>query len=247
MSCSDIPDWFLRRRLPVIGLRSHVWLEVRGELLPGGYAPSVCLRRLEAAGRVRRLAQGTYVVVDPVRETPPIAVASGIFAEVEHYVTTDAALVTHGLIDQPLPEITIVLKTVRRRPLELARTRIRGVALAPDKFANAAFYETTLDGFRVLLATREQAVVDALAEPRWMTHSTLLPEVLTTFDDDELERTAGGALARSKAAAQRLGYLLEEAGMLPPPSLLGLRPTSAVDLRPHEREGTFSTRWRVYG
>lgn len=247
MSCSDIPDWFLRRRLPVIGLRTHAWQQVRSELLPGGYAPSICLRRLQNAGRVRRVAQGLYVVIDPVRETPPTAIASGIFAEAEHYITTDAAFVSHGLIDQPVPEITIVLKTVRHRPLELSRTRVRGVALAPKEFEKADFYETTIDGFRVVLATREQAVVDALAEPRWMTHSTLLPEVLAALDDDELERTARRALARSTAAAQRLGYLLDEAGRPPAASLLALRPRSVVDLRPRHRTGTFSTRWRVYG
>jgi predicted transcriptional regulator of viral defense system len=247
MSCADIPDWFLRRRLPVINLRSQVWQEARRELLPSGYAPAVCLSRLQAAGRVRRLAQGLYLVLDPVREAPPVAVASGIFGHAGHYVTTDAAFVTHGLIDQPLPMITVVLKATRHRPVELGRTVIRGAALAPDKFAGADFYETTVDGFRVLLATREQAVVDALAEPRWMTHNTLLPEVLAPFNEEELERTARGALARSAAAAQRLGYLLEEAGTFTPPSLSALRPTSVVDLRPHQRHGTFSTRWRVYG
>ncbi len=247
MSCSEIPDWFLRHRVPVIDLSSKVWQDAREELLPSGYAPAVCLRRLEKAGRVRRLGRGLYVVVDPVRETPPAAIASALFREADHYVTTDAALTLDGLIDQPLPAITVVLPTVRHRQIALGHTVVRAVALAPGKFAKADTYETTTEGFRVRLATREQAVTDALAEPHWMTHASLLPEVLAAFSEDELERTARGALARSTAAAQRLGYLIEDAGAPVPPSLVKLQPKSAVELRPHQRHGTFSTRWRVYG
>lgn len=247
MSCSDIPDWYLRRRLPVVDLRSPVWQEARKEMLPSGYTPAVCLARLESAGRVRQLAPGLYVVVDLVRETPLIAIASAIFSTADHYVTTDAAFVVDGLIDQPLPTITVVLPTVRRNRLELGHAIVRPVALAPGKFAKADAYDTTIDGFKVRMATRAQAIVDAVAEPHWMTHGSLLPEVLAAFSEEDLEGAAAGALARSKAAAQRLGYLIEEAGRLLPASLATMRPRSAVELRPGRRSGTFSTRWRVYG
>jgi predicted transcriptional regulator of viral defense system len=186
-------------------------------------------------------------VVDLVRETPLVAIASAIFSTADHYVTTDAALVVDGLIDQPLLAITVVLPTVRRNRLGLGHTVVRPVALAPEKFAKADAYDTTIDGFRVRLASRAQAVVDALAEPHWMTHGSLLPEVLAAFSEEDLERAAVGALARSKAAAQRLGYLIEEAARPVPPSLEAMRPKSAVELQPGRRSGTFSTRWRVYG
>jgi predicted transcriptional regulator of viral defense system len=247
MSCPDIPDWFLRRRIPVIDLRSRVWQEARTELLTAGYTPAVCLARLRSAGRVRQLAPGLYVVVDPVRETPSIAIASAIYSTADHYVTTDAALTVEGLLDQPLPTIRVVLPTVRRNRLELGHTIVRPVYLAPAKFAKADAFDTTIDGFRVRMATRAQAVVDAVAEPHWMTHGSLLPEVLAAFSEDDFERAAAGALARSKAAAQRLGYLIEEAARPVPPSLAALRPQSVVELRPGRRSGLFSTRWRVYG
>jgi len=70
----------------------------------------------------------------------------------------------------------------------------------------------------------------------------------STFTETEIERTAGAALARSTAAAQRLGYLLEDAGRPVPASLAGLRPLRAVRLRPkHKTKGPYSIRWRVYG
>jgi hypothetical protein len=80
-----------------------------------------------------------------------------------------------------------------------------------------------------------------------MIHGTLLPEILAVFDDDELAKTAERALDRSTAAAQRLGYFLDEAGRESPPALAALRPTFAVNLRPGHRRGPYSTRWRVYG
>jgi predicted transcriptional regulator of viral defense system len=176
-----------------------------------------------------------------------VAIASALFADADHYVTTDASLAVHGLIDQPIPTVTVVLSTVRRRSVSLGRSVVRPVVLAPRTFANADAYESTIEGFRVRLASREQAIVDAVAEPRWITHSSLLPEVLAAFDEAELERAAQGALGRSTAAGQRLGYLLGEAGRVVPASLSSLRPVSAAELRPGAPHTHFSTRWRVYG
>jgi len=247
MSCSDIPDWYLRQHIAVIDLRSVTWERARARLLPPGYGPDVCLRRLAAAGRVRRLKKGAYLVVDPVRETPSIAIASGLFAETPHYVTTDTALAFHGLVDQPSPTITVVLGK-RGRPVSIAGATVRPVALAPRWLQDADAYETTIEGFSIRVASREQAVVDAIAEPAWMTHGSLLPEVLAAFSDAELARTADRAMARSTAAAQRLGYLVEDAGRELPLALASLRPVRAVRLRPGRAPSApYSTRWRVHG
>lgn len=247
MSCSDIPDWHLRHRIAVLDVRSEAWRRVRPELLPPGYGPDVCMRRLVAAGRLRRLKRGAYLVVDPVRETPSIAVASALYAEAPHHVTTDAALVHHGLIDQPVPTITVVLGG-RGRPIDIGGTVVRPVALADRWLRDADAYATTVEGFAVRVAGREQAVVDALAEPAWMLHGSLLPEVLAALSDDEVERTADRAISRSTAAGQRLGYLLEDGNRRLPGALASLRPVRAVRLRPgRSSRGAYSTRWRVYG
>src|SRR5687767_7289647 len=106
MSCADLPDWYLRRRIAVLDVRSAAFRRARDQVVPSGYRADVCLRRLVSAGRIRRIRGGLYVVLDPVRETPAIAIASSIFAEALHYVTTDSALAHHGLIDQPIATIT---------------------------------------------------------------------------------------------------------------------------------------------
>lgn len=247
MSCTDIADWYLRQRIAVLDLRSATWERARADLLPPGYEPDVCMRRLAAAGRLRRIKKGAYVVVDPVRETPLIAVASALYAEMPHHVTTDAALTFHGLLDQPVPTITVVVGR-RGRPIAIDGTIVRPVALASRWLKGADAFETTVEGFLVRVAGREQAVVDALAEPAWMVHGSLLPEVLAAFSDAELTRTADRSLARSTAAAQRLGYLLEETGRELPAALRSLRPVRSVLLRPGRRSSApYSSRWRVYG
>jgi predicted transcriptional regulator of viral defense system len=248
MTCTDLPDWCLRNRVAVLDVRSATFQLARDQVMPTGHDADVCLRRLVKAGRFRRIRAGLYVVRDPARQTPPIAIASGVFAAVPHYVTTDAALAYHGLIDQPITTITIVLPRVRRSFAIDPTTTLRPVTLEDDRISEADAYHTTIDGFSIHVASREQAVVDALAEPRWMTYGDLLPEILAAFSDDEVERTAGGALARTTAAAQRLGYLLEEAQRQLPSALASLRPVRAVRLRPqHRTRGPYSTRWRVYG
>jgi len=247
MACSSLPDWYLRRRIAVIDLGSATWRQARSDVVPPGYTPNECMRRLVRAKRVRRVGRGLFVIVDPARETPAIATASALFAELPHYVTTDAALAHHGLIDQPISRITVVLAR-RRRPIDIGPALVCPVTISADRLAVADAYQTTSDGFEVRLATREQAVVDALAEPAWMVHGDLLAEVLAAFTAEELQRTATGAMARSTAAAQRLGYLLEDAGGPLPQALSEVLPVRAVRLQPGRKgKGPYSTRWRVYG
>ena len=247
MACSELPVWYLSRRIAVVDLGSATWRKARAEVVPPGYAADECLRRLAKAGRVRRIGRGLYVLIDPVRETPPIAIASALFADEPHYVTTDAALAFHGVIDQPIRQIAVVLPH-SRRAIDAGPALVRPVTMRADQFTTADAYDTTTEGFKIRVATRDQAVVDALTEPAWMVHGDLLAEVLATFTVDEIERTASAAKARSKAAAQRLGYLLEDAGRPVADSLASLRPVRAVWLRPgHRTGGPYSTRWRVYG
>lgn len=248
MSCSDLPTWYLRHRIAVLDVRSAPFRRAREEVLPRGYDADVCLRRLAKADKIRRIRGGLYVVRDLVRETPPIAIASGVFAEVLHYVTTDAALAQHGLIDQPIQTITVVLARARRRFELDSATTIRPVSVDEARLRTADAYETTIEGYSIRLASREQAVVDALAEPNWMIHGDLLAEILAAFTDAEVARTASSVLDRTTAAAQRLGYLLQEGGRPLPASLAELRPVRAVRLRPHKHSrGPYSSRWRVYG
>jgi len=215
--------------------------------LRSGVTQEKCLARMVETGLLRHVRRGLYVVVDPARETPPAAVASGAFAHMDHYVTTDAALAIHRLIDQPIPVITVIVPRTRPASFRLGTTLVRAFEMPRDRFNAADHYATTLEGFSVQLASRVLAVADALEDPRRMTHLSLLPEILPALDADEIDRLAAAALARSRAAAQRLGYLLDDAGVSIPAGLTSLAPTSVAYLRPGHRSGSFSTRWRVHG
>lgn len=245
MGCADIPDWYLSRQIPVVDLRSATWAEASGELLPAGYEPTTCLRRLATAYKVRFITRGLWQVVDPSREPPMIALADAIFRETQHYITTDAALQAEGLVDQPVPLITVVTRK-RRRPLEIGHTTVRAVSTSAATFEAAESIRTSRDGYKVTLATPAQAVADAVAEPHWMLHSSLLPEVLAQLRERDVETAADLALTRSKAAAARLGYLLDEARVAVPADLRDFEPQARTELVPGRR-GPYSTRWRVYG
>jgi predicted transcriptional regulator of viral defense system len=248
MACGDIPTWFLANRLAVINLAAQSWQEARQQLaVAPGVAQAVCLRRLADHGTLRHVRRGLYVVVDPAREAPQAAIASGAFSHVAHYITTDQALAIHGLIDQPIPVITVATTARRLDPIGLGVTVIRPVEMADHDFKAADQYATTIEGFKVFLASRTQAVVDALAQPHWMTHFSLLPEILRSFDSRELAELAAAALGRSQAAAQRLAYLLEDAGQPIPDRLVDFVPLNVADLIPGRRRAPFSTRWRIYG
>jgi len=165
---------------PVLGHRGL--LSLREALADGDvgflreHAPGDCLRRLVRADRLQCVGRGLYVVVDPVRETPPIAIANGLFADQPHYVTTDAALAYHGPIDQPIPTIMVVLDHPRR-PIDIGPAVVRPVTLGPVRLDARRRARDARRRLRGRPATREQAVVDALAEPQLMVYYGLLAEV----------------------------------------------------------------------
>jgi len=245
VSCAAIPDWYLSHRIPVINTRSPTWREASQQLLPPGYDSTTCLRRLAEAKKVRRLASGLWQVLDPSREPPSIALADAVFRDAEHYITTDAALETEGLIDQPIPIITVVVRK-KTRSIKIGLATIRAVSMAERRLSAAEVLQTSRDGYKVSLATPVQALVDALAQPGWMTHRSLLPEVLVQLSPRDVDSAAEQTMARSKAAAARLGYLLDDARLPIPQTLESFSPAARTELTPGRR-GPYSTRWRVYG
>jgi len=248
VTCADIHRWLLRRHLPVVDLASDDWREAREAVsLTPGITQAKCLARMVETGLLRRVRRGLYVVIDPAREAPAAAIASSAYWHIEHYITTDAALAFHGLIDQPLPTITVTVPRPAPTPFRLGKTLIRCSRMSDAQFRRADHYRTALDGFRVDVASRVQAVLDAIDDPRRMTHYSLLPEVLRSLDADEVTQLALNALQTSQAAAQRLGYLLEDAGTEPSGVLVDFRPSSVVSLEPGRPWSVFSTRWRVRG
>lgn len=247
-TASDLHRWLLSNHIAVVNLHSREWsLAQEAVGLRGGVTQEKCLARMVETGMLRHIRRGLYVVVDPAREPPPAAVASGAFAHMDHYVTTDAALAVHRLIDQPVPAITVIVPRTRPASFRFGATLVRASEMPRDRFDAADHHAMTFEGFSVRLASRVLAIADGLEDPRRMTHLSLLPEILPALDADEIELLAAAALARSRAAAQRLGYVLDDASVSIPAALTTLAPTSVAYLRPGHRSGAFSTRWRIHG
>jgi hypothetical protein len=198
----------------VLDVSTEAWRIVRRDILPRGYSRDTCTRRLVAAKRLRPLVRGRFLVIDPVREVPAIAIASGLFAERVHYVTTDAVFEFHRLTDQPVPEIVVAMPETHRR-IDLGGTTVRPVTVAAARFATADFVHTTMrdGGYRLVLASVEQAIADAVTHPRWSMHYSLLPEILARTREYDLGALVRIVTTRGAAATLRLHDLLREAGI----------------------------------
>jgi len=208
------------------------------------------VERAAAAGRARRVGRGLYVIVDEGRPVDLLAAASQIFDRHPHYVTTDAAFRHHALTEQPIRTWRVVIPSTIRRlrnGVQLDRQKIRPVNLSQRQLSISSFGRTlTAASNQAWVAEPEQAIADAMAFPRWTELFDLLPEVLATAGSRVVERSAELALRRSKAAGQRLGYLLESMGAPIPNKLSKLERAIGVQLDPRHRGTAFSSRWSLW-
>lgn len=248
MRCSDLPKSVLRQGMAVINTEAPRWASLRTELgLDSTKAQSACFKRLTQRGELVRLRRGIYVPTAGILDVPELAIASGAVAHLPHYVTTDRALEHHGLINQPIVTTTVVVAG-DVAPIPVGSHVLRFVKVAGERVARAQAFDTAVATFPARVASRQQAVLDALVEPGWMLYLDLLPEVLSVLDPRDVERLAEAVMGIGSAPAQRLGYLLDEARAPVPHGLAALQPRSTAYLDPaRKRTGSFSTRWRLYG
>jgi predicted transcriptional regulator of viral defense system len=209
VSCGDIPAWYLRHRIAVLDVSSETWRVARRELLLNDYVRDTCTRRLVAAGRLRRITRGRFLVVDPDGEASPIAVASGLFRERSHYVTTDAALSVHGFASGWPPVITIVMPKTHRR-IKTEHALVQPVTIDASYFGAARWerFRTPDTGHELSLATVEQAIADSIARAGWCADKTLVRHVLAQSDRYDLELVTRLVQDRGQASLGRLKRLL---------------------------------------
>ena len=218
-------------------------------------AANELLRRLGRAGWVVRLSAGRYALV-PLTSgntlTPQLnryVIAREVLGNAPYYISHESAMEIHNLLTHPVGQVLVTT------PRRLASREILGI---PYRFIYAppvgiwghelrwvTPYEqvmvsdlerTLLDG---LMRTDLCAGIGQVATALWMRHDELDGEKLA----DYAER------AHHRAAAQRLGYLLELYGLGTPDlaaRLLGLRGTAYALLDPLlPDEGPYLSRWRL--
>lgn len=243
-------SWHRKRGRVLIDLHSEIWREFLASSGMSAEAAAEHVERAAAAGRARRIGRGTYVIVEEGRPVDIVAVASQLFDAHPHYITTDGALRHHALTEQPIHTYRVVVpSTVRRlrKGVRIGQQTIRPVNLSLQQLESSSYAKTlTAASNSASVAEPEQAIADVLAYPRWSDLFDLIPEFLTTINSRVIDRAAELALRRSKAAGQRLGYLLESIGAPIPHSITQIERAKGVQFDPRHPGEAFSNRWSLW-
>lgn len=193
----------------MLDVSSDTWRSARHEVLPRGHDRDTCTRRLVQAGLLRPIVRGRFLVVDPNCEVSPIAVASALFRNRPHYVSTDAAFTLHGF-DTGVPEsITVVMPKTHRR-VAIEGSVVVPVTIAAGWFSSMRWapYRVPDGGHEVALASVEQAIADSIARPSWCADRALVGRVLRERDRYDLALMRRLVEDRGQASVTRLDRLL---------------------------------------
>lgn len=195
---------------------------------------------------LERLCSGLYMLIPAERgregigDTNPLTVGGVLVTP--YFFSYGTACTHHGLTEQVFAEVYLACR-VEHRPLTIRGKRFVFAHLPESKFYG--FEETTVLGQKVLMATKERAIVDALERPE---HAGGIGEVSRM-----VQRSAGRfdwprlieylRLWGESALVQRLGFFLDLHQVELTPSvrsdLLALvRPHNKVHLGPRAEWGT---------
>lgn len=203
------------------------------------------LHRLAAAGVLRRIGKGRYVVVGFGRREvlgQPFFLASRLVEP--SYVSFWSALHFYGWTEQ-VPRTVFLANTRRTGRRQIDSYPVRLLKLAPKRFFG--YTATRQADFEFPIAEPEKAIVDGLYLPGAAGGIALvadaLGEAVGSVDRGRLAAYAAGMEVRSLCS--RLGYLLSRHGMEAP----GLRVCASrtyVKLDPAgPRRGRYDATWRV--
>lgn len=213
------------------------------------------LRRLTRAGWLVRLTAGRYAIV-PLSSgdeaTPQVnryVIARELLDETPYYISHDSAMDIHSMLTRPVT--TVIITTPRR----LARREILGVpyrfVYAPPSalWGNEPVWVTPYE--RVTVSDLERTILDGLSRPDLCAGVSQVATGLWMRQDDlDWDRLVDYALRlRTRAVAQRLGYLLELYDLGTPSTVESLQEmvgSSYARLDPLLPEGgPYLARWRL--
>ncbi|HEY2513758.1 MAG TPA: type IV toxin-antitoxin system AbiEi family antitoxin [Polyangiaceae bacterium] len=207
-------------------------------------------------GALRRVGRGIFVIVPlraQVRPTTPSAAAlvSALLSDEAYYLGGLWALTHHRLTPQQYATRIDAFVERDHQPRTLANAHVRFHCVPPARIADG-YDVASIEGSSVHVSTAEETLLDLLDYPD-MAGATraalaLVEPALAQVDLGRLVRRAS-EVARS-SSCQRLGVLLERAGVAPA-KLAALRQramatqslTSMIPGTP--RRGQVNTRWRV--
>lgn len=207
-------------------------------------------------GALRRVGRGIFLVVPmraQARPTTPssAALVAALLSDEPYYLGGLWALTHHRLTPQQYATRMDAFVARGHRPRAMANAHVWFHRVPPSRIADG-YDVVSIEGAAVHVSTREQTLLDLLDYPD-MAGATraalaLVEPALAQTDLGKLARRA--AMVASSSTCQRLGVLLERAG-IDPSKLTALRRralatrslTSMVPGAP--RRGPVNTRWRV--
>lgn len=218
------------------------------------------LHQLNKKGAARRIGKGKYAVLAPevMRGTgqfvqDPLIVAAQLMdlAKRDYAVAYASAAYLHGLLEQT-PQTAQVMVTRYQRPIRLSRAQLIRFIIASEwrLFGTA---QTKYQDQILMVTDPEKTVLDCLDRLDLAGGFAQATQILAAaasggkLDGRKLARYA--RLMRNRSLIQRLGYLLERAGLLPEAAkaLLPLKLPVPCLLDPSSsRRGGLNPRWQVH-
>jgi predicted transcriptional regulator of viral defense system len=218
-------------------------------------ATAALLSQLARKGWLVRLAPGKYLIVplEAGLESIPMAdryvVAREVLSPLPHYVSHYSALELHQMTTQPVNTVYVTVPRQRASRL-IAGVEYRFVYASPRSFWGwQAIWAT--DREQVQVSDLEKTLLDCAARPELCGGVSELAKGLwlRRGDLDESQLVAYAQRLDHKAAAKRVGFLLETYGLGRPETLATLQSLVNPRYAPLDPtlpdEGPYRARWRL--
>ncbi len=191
---------------------------------------------MEEKGLARRLEKGKYILNEDWESLDIYEIASNFLNT--SYLAFWSALHFHKITDQ-VPRTVFIASTKRKRNLQLQRQKIQFVTISRRSFFGYQQYG------RVIASDVEKTIIDCLRLPKY---SGGIEQVYNAFNErlDFEKMTEYCLKTQSSAVASRLGYLLDQKGVLNKNNKIARIITSYTKLDPLGKEINPNSVWKLY-
>jgi len=194
------------------------------------------INSMDRKGLIERIERGKYILKDVEEGLDVREIVSHLFSPV--YIAFWSAMHFHGMTDQ-VPRKTFVATTKRKRNLWLQGQEIVFVTIKRELFFGYELYG------KVIASDREKTIIDCLRQPEYA------GGIDQTFDavDENLDLQSlieYAKIAKSSAVASRLGYMLDNKGLIDRSDALRQMITTYTKLDPFRGKFEPNSKWKVY-
>ena len=194
------------------------------------------LINMEKKGLALRLEKGRYILKDDWEKLDIYEIASNLLSA--SYLGFWSALHFHKLTDQ-VPRKIFIATTKRKRSLKIQTQPVKFITITKKAFFGYEKYG------RVVASDVEKTIIDSLRLPKY---SGGIDQVYNAFENDfDIEKIIDYCLIiNSSAVTSRLGFFLEQKGVLKNTAKLVKNITTYSKLDPTGKEVNPNPHWKLY-